>query len=414
MRRPFRAVLAALSALVWLCLASAPPAAAQGRGQPSPFDAAITVDDTPITWYDIDQRMRLLRFNGAPADANLQAVATQQLIEDRLKRAAGERMGIRAPAGSEADLIAQFASLNQKDPATIDRGLARAGTTRAALIDALEADAIWRDVVRRRFGSRAEPTEIEIDQAIQLAAAGRNREFRLLELVIPTAQRGEAGTRAFAQQLSDQLNRGGDFGAAVRRHSASASVRNGGEIGWIAEGSLPGPVVSAIEDAGPGGVTAPIPLSGAVALLKLLETRNIRIEGAGTVSVAVMALSVQDRDPIAAVARLDALLAQNPTCETAEAMAQGAGVTARRGEARPIAALPEQVRNAVADLPQGGISAPVPVQGGAAAFLVCERNEGLSPEERERVRARLRQERFVRFSNAFLQELRADAVIEQR
>ena len=229
-----------------------------------------------------------------------------------------------------------------------------------------------------------------------------------------SAQRGEAATRGFAQQLADQLNRGGDFRAAVRRHSASASARNGGEIGWIPEGSLPPAVVSAVEEAGVGRVTAPIPVPGAVALLKVLETRNIRIEGANTVSVDVLALSVQDRDPIAAVARLDSVLSQGPTCETAEGLAQAAGVTARRGEPRPIASLPEQVRSVVAGMQQGGVSAPVPVQGGAAAFILCQRIEGLSPEERDRVRARMRQERFVRFSNAYLQELRADAVIERR
>ena len=413
MRRPIRTLLAVIGAVACFGLAAVAPAAAQRSEQPSPFDTAITVDDKPITWYDIDQRMRLLRFNGAPGDANLQAIATEQLIEDRLKRAAGERMGIEATAEPEA-LIQTFSEASRRNAASIDRDLARFGTSRATLVDALQADAVWRDVVRRRFGTRADPTELEIDQAIELAAAGRNREFRLQELVIPSAQRGEAATRGFAQQLSEQLNRGGDFRAAVRRYSASASARTGGDIGWIPEGSLPPAVISAVEEAGVGRVTAPIPVPGAVALLKVLETRNVQIEGANTVSVDVMALSVQDRDPIAAVARLDRVLSQNPTCETAEGLAEAAGVSARRGEPRPIASLPEQVRSVVAGMQTGGVSAPVPVQGGAAAFILCQRIEGLSPQERDRVRARMRQERFVRFSNAYLQELRADAVIERR
>lgn len=410
MRLPLLALLAALLATG----ATAQRAAPATGDQRSAFETAITVNDVPITYYDIDQRMKLLRFNGAPANANLQAIAVEQLIEDRLKRAAGDRLGIRPTRASETELVNAFATNTRRNAATIDRDLARAGATRAALLDALNAEATWREVVRRRFGTRAEPTEADIDQAIALAAAGRNREFRLAELVLPTGQRGEAATRALAEQLRDQLNAGGDFAAAVRRYSASASARDGGNIGWIAEGSLPEPVLAALADTRPGGVTQPLSVPGAVAMLKLLETRNIDIPGSATLNIALVAMNAQDRDPITAIARLDAVIAQGPTCETAEGLARSAGLSTARSEPRPLSTLPEPVRNAVGTLQPGQISTPVVIQGGAAAFIVCSRQEGVSAQEREAIRGRLRQERFVRFSNSYIQELRADAVIERR
>jgi peptidyl-prolyl cis-trans isomerase SurA len=355
-----------------------------------------------------------LRFNGAQAGENLQNIAVEQLIEDRLKREAGERLGIGPAAEADSELIAAFARANNRSVEAVDRGLASAGTSRAALAEALKADTVWREVVRNRFGSRAEPTEAEIEQAIALAAAGRNREFRLSELVIPVAARGEAATQRFAAQLSRDLNAGGNFAAAARQNSASPSAPAGGAIGWVGEGALPPMIVEALDGLREGGVTQPITVPGAVVLLKLEEQRVVRVEGAGLLSIGIVALSAMDRDPITAIARVDAVIAQNPSCETAEQVARGTGVTVARAEPRPVTSLPEQVREAVLDLPQGAISAPVTVQGGAAAFIVCEREEGVTGAARDSLRDRMRQDRFVRFSNSYLQELRADAIIERR
>lgn len=387
---------------------------ATGLAAQSAVETAFTVNDSPVTNFDIEQRIRLLIFNGAPRSADLRAIATEQLIEDRLKQDAAARRGLRATERGIEQEIESFAQRRNVSTAALERQLTQAGASRAALADALAADLVWREVVRNRFGSRAEPSELEIDQAIRLAIAGRNREFRLSELVIPTAARGEAGTRAFAQQLSDQLNRGGDFAAAARRHSASVSASDGGGLGWIAEGALPDPVLDTLDMLRPGQVSAPIPVPGAIVLLKLEDTRTARLEGASASLVTLLALSVTGTDMATASARLDAVLGADPTCETAAEIAAAARVTAQRGEPVAVADLPQPVQRAVADVPTGGATAILPVQGGAAAFLICDRADGLSPAARDRVREQLREERFIRFSNAFLQELRNEAVIERR
>lgn len=414
MRRLVLCLIAAACCLAALSPANAQRAATQRGADRSAFETAATVNDSPITFYDIDQRMRLLRFNGAPDSPNLRNIAIDQLIDDRLKRAAGERLGIRAQESRDAELIRSYAENARRDPGSIDRDLARVGATRATLLDALRAEAVWREVIRSRFGARTDPSDGEVEQAISLAASGRNREFRLAELVLPISQRGESGTQTFARQLATELAAGGDFAAAARRHSASASAREGGSIGWVPEGSLPPAVLGALDAAGSSGVTQPITLQGAVAILKVLETRTVEVDGAGNVSVSLLAISTQDRNQNAAIAKVEAVRAQNPTCETGERIARAAGLNAQRAPMRALSTLPGPVRQAVANVQAGDLSAPVPVQGGAVVFIVCERQEGLTSQAREQVRNRLRQERFARFSNSYLQELRADAIIERK
>lgn len=387
---------------------------ATGLAAQSGIQTVFTVNDAPVTNFDIEQRIRLLVFNGAPSSADLRGIATQQLIEDRLKQAAAARRGIRATERGIAEQIEGFAGRRNVSVQVLEQQLAQAGASRAALADALTADLLWREVVRSRFGSRAEPSELEVDQAIQVAAAGRNREFRLSELVIPTATRGEAGTRSFAEDLSDQLNRGGDFAAAARRHSASVSAADGGALGWIPEGALPDPVLDSLDLLRPGQVSAPIPVPGAVVLLKLEEMRSTRVEGADLSTVTLLALSVTGTDQTTARRRLESVLGANPTCDTAAEIAAPARVNSERGEPVAVSDLPQPVQRALADVPAGGATAILPVQGGMAAFLICQRGDGASPEARARIRDDMREERFIRFSNAFLQELLNEAVIEQR
>lgn len=387
---------------------------ATGLAAQSTVETAFTVNDVPVTNFDIQQRMQLLMFNGAPRTADLRAIATEQLIADRLKQEAAARRGIRATESGVRSQLEDFAAQRNLSLEGLERQLVQAGASSNALADALIADLVWRELVRNRFGSRAEPTETEIDQALALAAAGRNREYRLSELVIPTATRGEAGTNSFAAQLSDQLNREGGFEAAARRYSASISAGDGGAIGWISEGALPDPILDALDLLRPGQVSAPIPVPGAVVLLRLEDTRTSQVEGAAMSSVTLLALSAMDANSGRATERLRSVLARNPSCEAAPAQAAEAGVTAERGEPMIVSDLPEPVRLAIADVQAGGITEIVPVRGGVAAFVICARSDGPSPEMRERLRDDLREERFIRFSNAFLQELRNEAIIEGR
>lgn len=411
MRRPFPWSTRLLAMMVTALLATT--ASAQ-NADPSPFQPALTVNDEPITWYDIDQRMRLLRFTGVRGGDDLQQVATEQLIEDRLKIQAGARVGVSTAEGAGDVLIQTFANNNNTSIERVEAGLRQSGVTRDTLIAALVPEDIWREVIRGRYSRLVEPSEAELDQAVALAAAGRNTEFQIAEIIIPVARRGEVQTRALAQDLAEQLGSGGDFAAAARRYSASASASQGGTIGWVAESGLPPNVAEILAELPVGGVTQPLPVQGALALIKVLDRRRIALEGGDTLSFGVLAISAQDADVVGAIARIDAVIADGPSCETGAALAQEAGLTANRGEPRPLAALPEPVRNAVIDRQVGEVAGPIPVQGGAAAFIICERLEGVPPEVRERMRAQLRQERFQRLANAYLQELRGDAVIEQR
>jgi len=382
--------------------------AVAGQAQTA-FAPVALVNDEVITHYDLDQRMRLLVVNGAPQNAQLRDVALEQLVVDRVRLDAAKAAGVTpAPAAIEA-AFADYAARRNVSVDALEQRLSRAGVARKTLEDGLAAELAWVETVRRRFGARAEPTDPELDQEMALAAAGQTRSFRIGEIVLPFAGRGEARTRALAADLAASLSAGGDFAAAARRSSASPSAAQGGDVGWAPESGLPPQVVEALAGLNVGDVSQPIPIPGGLALLKLLDSRSTAAVGGAVVEV----MSVQGAGRNA-LARVAALAAQRPGCDTAPALAQAAGLDVQKSDPTDPAALPPQVRNAVSALQVGEISAPTRTRQGAVAFILCSRESAASDAAREALRARIRSQRLQGFAAGWMQELRAEAVVDMR
>ena len=396
------------AALATILLASGGAAAAQNA-----FAPIVVIDDRVVTNYELDQRMRLLVVNGAPRDApNLQRIALDQLIEDRIKRAEAERVGVELSEDERAEAIAAYAAQRDFSPAQLDSALARAGVDRDALAAALETDLLWRNLVRRRFGARAEPTDAEIDQEIALAATGGAASYRIAEIALPFAARGEAQSRDLARRIAAELRAGGSFAAAARRYSAAASARQGGEVGWVPQSALPPAAATALAGLAVGEVSDPVDIPGGVAILRLLETRSEAASWATETEVTLLALS--GADPSTLRARAAEAAEEAADCGEARENATAIGLEARPREATPVSALPGAVRRAISGLSVGAASAPVGAGDAATVYVLCGRSGGPSPEARERLRAEIRSDRLERFAATFLEELRADAVIERR
>jgi peptidyl-prolyl cis-trans isomerase SurA len=374
-------------------------------------EPVVVVNDVVVTTYDVEQRARLLVVNGAPQDQRLRGAAIDQLVDDAIKRAAAGRRDARVTAESLEGLVSDYAAARNLSVTQLEGALARAGVERKTLEDALSSDAIWRDTVRARFGPRAEPSDAEIDQEIELSSGGVT-EYRLAEIGLPNAGRGEAETRALAQRLARELAGGADFAAAARTHSASPTAGRGGEIGWTPETALPGPVLEALAATQPGGVAGPLPVTGGLALLKVLDRR--RSEAAAGGSVTLLAIRSRAGRRGADRERIAGLLAGDPGCDAAEAAAREAGLAVERSAAVAPASLPPSVQGAIAGRAAGRSTDAFATDDGAVGFVVCERSDTVSPEQREAIRSRLRNQRLVRFAASWLEELRGDAVIERR
>ncbi len=241
---------------------------ATGAGA-NPFSAALTVNDSAITHYDIEQRMLLLGALGASGDLRAQAVT--QLTEDRVKVQAGRSLGIELPPGGVETGLEEFAAQRGLAIDDVLQILSARGIDRQTMDDFVESGIIWRDVIGLRFRARAMPTEEDIDAALRLAATTPQEIYQLAEIAMPFAEHGEAETIALADRLYRDLGRGASFAAAVRQYSRSSTAERGGLIEPMAAGQMPPTLRTQILPLRTGQVTRPFPIPGGMAILQLVS-----------------------------------------------------------------------------------------------------------------------------------------------
>lgn len=382
------------------------------------FAPAAIVNDSPITYYDIEQRARILTVGGAEPGPSLDRAALEQLIDDRLRVQAGEMMDITATAEQITGAASELAQRQGLDRSGLVERVVRAGATEDALIDLLRAQVVWRELVNARFGARATPTEGELDQEIEIAASGRSRSFNIAEIAIPIQAGQEEEARRLVERIEAELASGVSFAALARRYSRSPSAPSGGEVGWIPEAAMPADIAEALSALSPGQATGAISVPGGASFFLLNEVRTEAPPWAREAEVELVrvALPVEegaDEEAVAA-ARSEALkVAGAPdTCEGQRVLNQAA-MTERIPRTRLIT-LPNTVQDAVRLLGPGQFSRPIRTEDTVDVFVVCDREGGVDQEARERLRTQIRTARLTRFAEGYLQELRRDAVIERR
>jgi peptidyl-prolyl cis-trans isomerase SurA len=250
-----------------ILLAPALPAAAQ-----NPFAPALTVNESVVTNYDIEQRINFLDALGAAGD--LRRLAVEQLVEDRVRVQAAVELGIALPEGAIEAGIEEFAQQRGINLEDVERVLAARQIDRQTLEDFVEAGLMWREVVAARFRARAMPSEADIDAALGQVANAPVEVLELAEIAIPFAEHGEAEALALADRLAADLRRGAiSFGAAVERYSRSETAREGGRLPPVPAAQLPPQLRGQLLLMEPGQTTEPFPIAGGVAILRLVSLR---------------------------------------------------------------------------------------------------------------------------------------------
>ncbi len=388
--------------LILLAIVSLQPLTAAAQ---SDFSSVVSVNSGSITGYDVEQRMALLTALGAPAD-QLRDDAIAQLIDDELKTQFGERLGILISDGEVAQGLMEFTSQRNIDSEDYLNRLADYGVHKETMDALLRAGLVWRQIVQGRFRSQALPTDKELDEALNLAAAAARESIRLAEIVLPFSERGQAETFAFAQDLAAKLNGGGDFGEAAKTYSRSSSASVGGTLDWMPKDRLPALISSQALQLSVGGVSGPIPFPQGIVLLKLIGEREESSDRRPDVTVTYgeLALAGSLSDIVAETSELE-------TCPDLKRLAAKAGLT--DGIVGPVNLsdldASSALRIARLDIGESDLA---PTANGASLLFLCERTSATDAEMRDQMRGLLFSRRIAALGDGLLQELKRNAVIK--
>ena len=246
------------------------------------FDTIISVDRAAITNYELEQRVLFFSFLNEPGDTLISS--RQSLIDDRLKMAAGSKDGFALTPTELENAMLDFAKNSNQSLGGLLNLLNEGGVDAETFRDYVEVGVVWREVVRKRFGSQSQPTESEIDRALAAERAEGDISVLLTEIVLPAGPSQLEESRKIARELA-KITSIGSFSEKAKKLSVSSSRDNGGKIPWRNLKDLPNGLRQIIASLRPGQVAKPLEVQNAIVLFQLRDVEELGLKAPEIISM---------------------------------------------------------------------------------------------------------------------------------
>ncbi|WP_338548366.1 peptidylprolyl isomerase [Roseovarius phycicola] len=376
------------------------------------FDTAIKVNDLSITQYEIDQRARMLSVFRAPGDPR--KLAREQLIEDRLKLDAARAIGFELEQDQIEAGMEEFASRVNLSATELTQALGQQGVDPTTFRDFVAAGLTWREYTQARFGSRVSVNEDDVDRARNATSGTTGVRVLLSEIIIPLQPGQEQAIQEQANRISEFTTEA-EFSAAARQFSASRTAGRGGRMDWVPITQLPEGLRAVVLGLGPGEVSDPLPLEGAVALFQLRNIEETDAPNPEYEAIEYAAYYIAGGRSDQALSRARQIATDVDTCDDLYGVAFGqAPEVLERGSKAPNE-IPSDIAVELAKLDPGEVSYSLTRANGQTlvVLMLCGRVRSIEGEgpSAEQLTNFIRSRRLESFANGFLEQLRAEARI---
>lgn len=261
-RTGFAAMLACLSPLAM------PPAPAQAS------EIRYIVNNEAITSYDIQRRAAFLRLQNKRG--NLQQTAAEELIDQAVRNAEAQRLGIRIGDDQVAGAYERFARSNNMSPAQMDKVLNQSGVTKAHFSEFIRAQMSWAQVLSRGQGGGQMTEQDAVRRMLQQGGAKpKATEYMLQQVifVVPASERGKKlGARKREAEAMRQRFRSCETTREFAKGLIDVTVR---DLGRVLEQELPTDWEKQIKAASVGGATTVRETERGVEFIGICSAREV-------------------------------------------------------------------------------------------------------------------------------------------
>lgn len=401
-----------------------------GDVDPTLRKAQAIVNGDVITDTDIDQRLGLvLAANGGRvADEERQRLRLQiirNLIDEKLQLQEAAENDIRI---NEAEVTRSFERIAQnfkRTPAQFEIYLKGNSSSSNSLKAQIRAEMAWSRVLRRKVEPMVNVGDDEVQQVIdKLNAAKGKDEFHVGEIFLSATPETLDAVMQDASRIVGQVRGGASFVAYARQFSEASSAGLGGDLGWVRGEQLNSAVSTAVAALEPGQVTDAIPVTGGVAIMALIEKRQVLAADPLMAQLSLKQLTIPlkaDTTEAQARAKVEEIgrLSQNMGgCGGVEALAQKVGGEVAVNDAVRMKDLPAQLQ---AILGRMSIGEATPAFGsaeeGLRVLVLCGRDDSQVQAKApnfEEIYAQMNDERVNMRARRYLRDLRRDAIVDYR
>ncbi|MBA3908812.1 MAG: peptidylprolyl isomerase [Rhodobacter sp.] len=371
------------------------------------FAPRIYVNDRVITGYEVEQRAKFLQVLRAPG--NPEDEALKALIEDRLRQTEADRLDLTLTDEEVQQGMEEFASRANLTAEGLIAELTKVDISAETFRDFVASGLLWRKAVRARFVGQVPVSENDIDRALEASARPRALQVLVSELVISSPEGEGEAALALANRLSNEITGEGSFAAAARQYSAAPTAGSGGRLDWVPLANLPEAIGAAVLALGPGEVSDPVVVPGAVVLFQLRDVAEDK--AAEPIAVTVEWAEFLVPDDATEIARLRA---EVDSCMDLYGQANGLPEDRLTLTTQPAGDVPGDVGLELARLDPGENSVAL-TRGGFRRFLMlCGREETLDePISRDAVRESVINQKLEGMAEGYLEELRSAAIIRE-
>jgi peptidyl-prolyl cis-trans isomerase SurA len=395
------------------------------------------VNSEPITNLQVRQEMqRMGQFlsqqqQPLPSTELLGEQALERLISDRTQIQFARESGIKIEEFAIDDAEQSVARQNQVDTAEMYRRLSADGVSRAQFRNNLRDQMMLSRVREREVGQRIKVSELDIDRYLldqQRDSGGALADVNIAHILLALPEAATpaqvAAAQAKAQQIVERVRAGEDFSKLARELSQAPDAADGGLFGLRPVDRYPQLFVDAVQKLQTGAMTT-VRSGAGLHVLRLIEKRSA---GGPATSVSqtrarhILLRPTAALSEAAATAKLAELrqkIVSGQTSFEAAAREFSQDSSAAQGGDLGWAAAGQFVpefEGAMGKLQPGDISPPLVSRFGVHLIQVQERRTmPLSPrEQREAVRALLREKKYDEAYLSWSQELRARAYVDMR
>ncbi len=406
------------------------PANAQffGTNDPNHRKATVVINGEVVTGTDVDQRVALIvaASDGKIAPEELQRLKLQvlrNLMDETLQIQEAKAQKIEIGAKEVEQSYARVAQQNfGQNIRAMDAYLLKIGSSPASLKRQIKGELAWQRLLSRNVNPFVNVSDEEVKEVMnRLQASKGTEEYRVGEIFLSATDENKVQVFENAKKIVEELKKGGSFVGYARQYSEASTAAVGGDLGWIRLGQLPDELGTVVAQLQNGQLAGPIEVRGGFDILALIDKRQVLTADPRDAVLSLKQISI----PIPAGTseaetkkRAQALAATVQTahgCANVDGIARAVGAEVVSNDQLKARDLPAQLQQLLLSLSPGEVTPPFgTAQEGIRMLMLCGRDDPrvASGPSFEQMQDQIEQDRINKRAQAYLRDLRRDAVID--
>jgi peptidyl-prolyl cis-trans isomerase SurA len=401
-----------------------------GTLDPNIRKATAIVNGDIITDTDIEQRLNLVLIaNSNKADGEerdrLRLQVMRNLIDEKLQiqEAASNQVKITEAEVDQAyGRVAQNFRQNTK---AFEDFLRAGGSSPQSIKQQIKGELAWSRLLRKRVEPGISVGDDEVQGVIKRLESSKGKdEYRVGEIFLSATPEAQEQVLADARRIVEQVRGGASFVAYARQFSEASTAAVGGDLGWVRAEQLSPALQGVVPNLARGAVSDPVMVPGGVAVIALVEKRQVLAGDPLDAQLALKQISIplkagtSEADARAMVVAVQGKTQGMGGCGRAEDVAKTVGGTVTSNDQLKIRDLPAPLQEIMKSLPVGGATPPFGSQAeGLRVLVLCGRDDAPAQAKMpsfDEVYGQMNEERVNSAARRYLRDLRRDAIVDYR